>query len=710
MLREPCHRRQTHGLIPPGFARGTILLSLCLANLQGSTPLSTYGTYFGGAGDESGTAVTTDSQGNLIIAGSTTSQSLPGTSNAFQRNLSVGPPNNQDAFVAKFDVTGRKLLWTTFLGGDGGDTPIAVATDQAGDVFVIGTTTSSNFPIQRYISCSGTTTSQQACSATPPPTPGTSLGFLAKLSSDGSRLIYSVGLTGVSQVALGVDAQGSAYVAELTVSGNGFYLFHLDSTGTLLISSIFLGSGGGGTVASATLDPQGHVWVAGFVFPGGTGLKTTANALQTQQSNEGIAPGPNGFIFEINSLGFQILYGTYFGPRYSNTSIDGLVIASDGSAYFDGATDGTTLQATPGAYLSSGKGYVAKLRPGASTLDSFSYLAAPAFGLVLGSDQTLRLVDRTAYQNGAFEYVVLTTPILGLVGLAPTFYANALAQASPPQAVWTLGPSNIGFVDQFITPDAYQSKVNGPSDAIFQEITLISPAISVVRNAASLATGNVAPGELISVFGSELGPPVGVSGAVGPNNVVLSTLGGVQALFDGVPAPLFFVRADQVNTVVPFGVAGRAATQLVIQYQGALSSPVSLSVQNSQPGIFTANGSGQGQAAALNQDFTVNSPSNPAQRGTAFSLYVTGAGQTSPPLTDGQIAGTNLSTTVLPVIVGVANAGVSVLYSGAAPGLVAGVIQINAQVPDDAPVGSAVPIAVQVGNTFAPAGVTIAIK
>jgi uncharacterized protein (TIGR03437 family) len=143
--------------------------------------------------------------------------------------------------------------------------------------------------------------------------------------------------------------------------------------------------------------------------------------------------------------------------------------------------------------------------------------------------------------------------------------------------------------------------------------------------------------------------------------------------------------------VVPFSLAGRSSTQLVIQFAGASSAPFPLGVQSASPAIFTYNGSGQGQAAALNQDGSFNSASNPASRGSVFSFYLTGAGQMSPPVGDGMISGATLSNPLFPVVVGISNAGSSLLYAGSAPGIVAGVLQVNALMPLDSPIGCVVP-------------------
>jgi uncharacterized protein (TIGR03437 family) len=189
--------------------------------------------------------------------------------------------------------------------------------------------------------------------------------------------------------------------------------------------------------------------------------------------------------------------------------------------------------------------------------------------------------------------------------------------------------------------------------------------------------------------------------------VVTASNGGTQVLFDGaIAAPLLYTGATQVNTVIPSAVAGHSSTQVVVTYQGAQSAPVTLTLSAAAPGIFTANGSGTGQAATVNQDGSLNGPANPAAGGSAVVFYATGIGITSP-CVDGQTYQSNFPMATLNVIAGVAKEGAQVLY--AAPYLVSGVAQINIVVPSDAPTG-ALPLTLLVNGEFSPPGVTIAVK
>jgi len=232
---------------------------------------------------------------------------------------------------------------------------------------------------------------------------------------------------------------------------------------------------------------------------------------------------------------------------------------------------------------------------------------------------------------------------------------------------------------------------------------------SGVVNAASFQGGAVAPGEIVTIFGSGIGPATLVGLQVTPSRMVDSNLADTRVLFDGVAAPLIYVSAGQLSAVVPYGVAGKTSTQVQIEYRGARSAAVSLPVAASAPGIFTLDATGRGQGAILNQDGSVNSASRPAARGSVVVLFCTGEGQTEPSVADGTLAGDVLPRPRLPVSVQIGGLPAEVLYAGAAPGLVAGVLQVNAKIAEGVASG-ALSISLTVGNATNPAGVTLAVQ
>jgi trimeric autotransporter adhesin len=237
------------------------------------------------------------------------------------------------------------------------------------------------------------------------------------------------------------------------------------------------------------------------------------------------------------------------------------------------------------------------------------------------------------------------------------------------------------------------------------------PAITAegVVNAASFQRGPVAPGEMVTIFGSVIGPPTLAGLQVG-NNTVASAVNGTRFLFDGVAAPIIYASATQSTVMVPFGVAGKQSTQLAVEYRGVISNPVRLTVADTAPGVFTATQQGSGQAALLNQDYSANSAANPASKGSVVMVYLTGDGQTTPVGADGQLASTTLPRTAAKVTATIGGVEAEVQYAGVAPQSVAGFAQVNVVVPAAAPSGSAVPLVVTVGQASSQPGVTLAIR
>lgn len=242
--------------------------------------------------------------------------------------------------------------------------------------------------------------------------------------------------------------------------------------------------------------------------------------------------------------------------------------------------------------------------------------------------------------------------------------------------------------------------------------TPVIPQISAagVKNAASFAGGSVAPGEIVTISGSSLGPEAiaGRQLADGGRSVA-TTLSGTRVLFDGVAAPVIYARATQVTAAVPYGVHGRRSTELQIEYNGKLSNRVALEVAPTAPGIFTSDSSGRGLAATVNQDRTINNAANPAPKASVVTLYATGGGQTVPAGEDGRItAGAAPGRQLEEVSAQVCGIGAEVLYAGPAPGLVSGVLQVNLRVPESCPAGLQ-SVQISAGGVGSQSGVVVAI-
>ena len=241
--------------------------------------------------------------------------------------------------------------------------------------------------------------------------------------------------------------------------------------------------------------------------------------------------------------------------------------------------------------------------------------------------------------------------------------------------------------------------------------------VAFLGNAASYEsglTGGVAPGELLTIFGSQIGPAQPAALQLDSQGRVSTMLGGVQVLFDGIPAPLIYASDSQIAAIVPYDVGGnrnligRSITTITLPTAPQCGTTNTVLVAAAKPGVFTANSAGFGQAAAANSDGSINSAANPAKPGSVVTLYITGAAQTNPPATDGSVANTTANI-ALPVTVTIGGQNAPVSYAGAAPGIVNGIYQINATVPSSLPYGGDLPVVIEVGDALSQNGVTIAV-
>jgi len=285
--------------------------------------------------------------------------------------------------------------------------------------------------------------------------------------------------------------------------------------------------------------------------------------------------------------------------------------------------------------------------------------------------------------------------VSGITGPGPgSFVYNILANPGPARTGnVTVGPATFTVTQQATPPPPVQ--------------------LTAIVNGASYAPGAISPGEIVVLGGTNMGPAQGVPYQLSADGKSIpSSLAGVQVTFGSLPAPLLYVSAVQINAIVPYGVTPGAAVPVQVQYQSqtsALSTPVAAA----SPGIFSQDRSGLGPGAILNQDSSLNSTFSPATAGSVIQIFATGGGATTPAINDGFLAPTSGTLPQIPISqVSVTIGGVpspQVTYAGDAPGLVAGLTQINAMVPAGV-TGMAVPVVVQIGAAQSQSGLTITVR
>ncbi len=278
----------------------------------------------------------------------------------------------------------------------------------------------------------------------------------------------------------------------------------------------------------------------------------------------------------------------------------------------------------------------------------------------------------------------------------------------------------LGRYAKFVAPTVANGRVYVPTfsnelviygllSAGLTPIETAPPQITSVTNGASFLGGALSPGELVAIFGANLGPQQLAGLQVDGTGRLTSTISNTQVFFDGVAAPLLYASANQVGAMVPFGITA-ATTQLQVQYNGQRSAPLTIPVVAATPALFSRDGTGGQLGAILDQDGKSNQFNTPAARGSIIMMYATGLGQTNPAGKDGKIVTTTpYPAPILPVTVLIDNQPAEVLYAGAAPEMVQGVFQVNARVPASASVGE-VHVVLNAGKYSSPNTATVVVQ
>jgi uncharacterized protein (TIGR03437 family) len=661
-------------------------------------PSIVWATYFGGSVHTEAESVALDSTGNVYVTGLTYASNIP-----IQGGFQTTNPNsaNAHAFVAKLSAAGDKLIYSSYLGGARTDVAYSIAVDSTGSAWVAGATNSGNFPVKGNAYNTFLKGSQD--------------GFVSRVSADGSQLLYSTYLGGETAAlfAITVDGAGSAYVAGYSASPdfpivNGYqpvYPSNAVRSGVVakinpsatssLVYSTYLGGATDGTILFAiSVDGKGNIYVGGRSaspeFP------VTANAVQTVASfPNGQLSGTAAVVAELNpaaQAGAQLEYSTYLGGGTLDEVL-GIGLDSSGRIVVGGTTGSPTFPTTPDAFQAAFLG----------TQANGTY---PNKGFLSVIDPTLSGTKGLVYSTLLGGHQSDTFNALGVNAAGTT--ATIVGQATSS--------------DLFVTASAFQPKLSSPyGDAFIATFNLAQsgPVLSSMVNAASFATHNTnfAPGEIVTLFGSNLGPEALVGAELDPTGHLSNMLSGCQFLVDGTPAPLVYVQAGQVSAILPYEltpqIGGALANYAQMVCNGVGGNVIEFAAVAADPAIFSATQTGQGQAAILNQDGTYNSASNPASGGSIVQIFATGEGVLSPAGEDGRIENgpvSGIPTPALPVTVTFGGTvSPKLTYAGVAPGEVDGLLQIDAQVPTGLTPGN-VPIVVTIGTTASPQGLTIAVK
>jgi uncharacterized protein (TIGR03437 family) len=658
-----------------------VLLFLAPCVMAANQPIFTFSFF---PANTTVAAMAVDAAGNTYLTGSTSSSTLPTTGGALQTQFSGGtcevlssaggrPPLMfpcADAFVIKLDPGGN-VLFATYFGGNGNETVAnAICVDATGNVYLGGTTgpSSTGLPDTFPVTAGAAFT-------------GSGGGFVAKLNSSGTALVYST-LLPMNPHAMAIDSAGEVYIAGTTASAVPFpttpgafqstppypngsgVIAKLNASGSALLYATYLSGNGLSVPQGIAIDAAGDAFVAGYTqapdFP------VTPGAFQTSYfpSAEYME-----FVTKLNPQGTGLVYSTFLGATTNAAS--GIRVD---------AQDGAYVVAVGGAELTEG-GYLSHLRADGAALVYSTYIPAivAATGLAFDLDSA-----GSAFVAGA--------PGTAILAASPGAFQSGIAGNTGSDVIVAKFTSNGQFAGATY---AYVAATSGggpliavaPSGAIMlaegdpdKTVISIIPWLTV-QNAASGVAGTVAPGEIVTLRGYGIGPATGAVGS-----------GGTQVTFGGIAAPVFSAQSQQVTVQVPWEIAGQASTEVAVTYNGppAVAS-IPVVVATAAPGII----------ALANSDGTLNSPSNPAKAGGFIAIYGTGGGVTNPlGITGGLWSITaSLPTLTLPVSVTIGGTNAMVLYAGSAPTLESGYFQINVALPSGLQASSAVNLVVTVGGS-----------
>ena len=541
----------------------------------------------------------------------------------------------------------------------------------------------------------------------------TSFQNVSITSTDSTIINFNVATTtNTGSNWLLVNAATGATPGVLTISANPNGLAPGTYTGTVALTAT--------SPTTVTNSPQ-NIVVTLVVTPTAT-LAVSQSNISFTQSSSGTAPNPQSV--SVTSVGGTITFATAVTTNAGLNWLSVTPVNATTPATLTVTANGATL--APGTY----SGQITLTSPGAAApqtiLVTLTVSNAPtvtvtpaslasvnfAIGGATPPPQTIAL---SASGTAGSSFTATATTSTGGAWLA----VSPIAGTTPTNLTVTLNPANLaagtysGAISIAIA-GATNTPVVVPITLTVTMPVVVTPTVAAIQNAASSVSTSVSPGLNIVIYGSNMGPAALAGLQVGPNGAVATTVAGTQVTFDGVPAPLIYTKSTQVSVMVPYELAGRAASAMVVSYNGVASAPLQLRVVDSAPGIYTANQTGTGQGAILNQNGTVNTAANPEISGDVIQIYATGEGQTAPAGVDGAVTPGILPVPApaLPVTVQIGGKEVpatDITYAGEAPGIISGVLQVNARIPDG--VGSGpVSVIIRVGGTPSQAGVTVSMR
>ena len=608
---------RSSGRVRRGLA---LLLLTSLPVLAQSNPAFRWVKELAGTNQEVFSGLGTDAVGNVYVVGSTRSAAFPVRLAIQDHNAS---PGKFDLFISKLDPDGD-VMYSTYFGGNADDQPTAMAVDSAGNVYITGTTYSTDFP-----------TTKGAWKPSPLPTvlngyPGST--FVMRMNPDGT-VGYSTYFTSTASLpyALAVDAGGSVYI-----SGSANFPNDLPVT---------------------------------------PGAYQPVCACGIQSTGFFSIPYNDSFLARFDAAGSKLIFATYLGAR--NQAVSGksglaVAVAADGSAYLVAAQGVSRVNGSGSALLSSfvpplnplvltvapdGSVYVVgtvalngrlPTTPGAfgeraPQISALGSQGGGAFSGIVRLDSNLATVLAASYFGSPYGTgtVAITTDAAGNLYLGGSTAPRGLSTVTP--LAQAFGP-NTGYVAK-ISGDLTSLQFSG----YFGDSENFSVGGVAIGRAGALILGGstISPGAATGPAGnvwlnsvSVSGPPaLRVDSVVNAASLQGDPLSGGETVIvrgagfttdarvligDTVVSPLS-ADANRITVTVPKGLTGSYAF-IQAQSDTAASNSVLVPVASTSPGLYSQDGTGYGQGYILNEDGTLNSPSHPADYGARITIFATGVG------------------------------------------------------------------------------------
>ena len=666
-------------------------------------PVLVYSTYLGGSGDDEPSGIAVDNEGSVYVEGSTDSIDFP------LATLGSLPPGSTHVFVAKLDPTGSDLIYADYIGGNSQDFGYAIVLDKANEVYLTGSTASSDFPLVNPNQ--GTY-------------PGSFNGFVTKVSADGSSLLYSTYLGGNGSdtpVGIALNSSGDILVAGNTSStnfpvanayqatvganqggifGNYGFLTNFSADGSYLIYSTYFGGDSnvpyncGGTpcwgspfsaINGIVVDANGNAYLAGNTNT--YNLPTTQTAYLTTNSTRQLNPAV-GFVSKFNSSG-SLEYSTYFYESSAFlTNINAIAVDNSGSAYVTGValSDGSfpitsTSICDPAIYgFACDLAFVTKFDLTGSTLLYSTFLgpynSAEPRAIALDASNDAYVVASTSsssfnevngiegYTNGSDLLLVQIDPAAS-TQLFATYFGASADEFATGIALDSNGNLYINgstdSVDFPVTQGAFQSVLGGNTDAFILKIGLNS-APSVSLSPESL---------------QYVAETVGVTSS--PQTVLLRNMGSSLLTIVSIATSGDFAESDSCGTTV--SAAGNCTLSVTFTPTDAGVRLGSIAIQDNAAGtphVITLSGIGSGPLAVVSPQNLTFPPESLGTTSAVQAVTLTNIGDQTLDITAIQVAGdfaqvSNCPSTLAPN----SSCIINVTFTPTASGIRAGTLTIS---------------------------------